>query len=59
METLGHSQIGVTMNTYAHVLPVLQKDAADRMDAALSVPVAVNAAVNPPSGSDREPGNGV
>jgi integrase len=58
METLGHSQIGVTMNTYAHVLPVLQKDAADRMDAALSMPVAVNAAVNPASGPDQEPESG-
>jgi integrase len=36
METLGHSQIGLTMNTYAHVLPSLQQDAADRMEAALS-----------------------
>jgi len=37
METLGHSQIGITMNLYAHVLPALQRDAADRMDALLSV----------------------
>jgi len=35
METLGHSQIGTTMNTYAHVLPAMQRDAADRMDAML------------------------
>jgi integrase len=33
METLGHSQISLTLNTYAHVLPALQSDAADRMDA--------------------------
>ena len=26
---LGHSQIAVTANTYAHVLPELQRDAAD------------------------------
>ena len=32
METLGHSQISLTMNTYAHVIPSLQRDAADRMD---------------------------
>ena len=32
METLGHSQIGITMNLYAHVLPAAQRDAADRMD---------------------------
>lgn len=36
METLGHSQIGVTMNLYAHVIPALQREAADRMDALLS-----------------------
>jgi integrase len=32
METLGHSQISLTMNTYAHVLPALQMDAARRMN---------------------------
>jgi integrase len=32
METLGHSQISLTMNTYAHVLPTMQRGAADRMD---------------------------
>jgi integrase len=36
METLGHSQISLTMNTYSHVLPALQREAADRMEAALS-----------------------
>jgi integrase len=35
METLGHSQIGITMNVYAHVMPAMQRDAADRMDAVL------------------------
>jgi integrase len=32
METLGHSQISLTMNTYSHVVPALQKDAALKMD---------------------------
>ena len=32
MEILGHSQINVTMNTYSHVLPALQRDAAARLD---------------------------
>jgi integrase len=36
METLGHSQISLTMNTYSHVLPALQEEAAARMDAILS-----------------------
>ena len=33
MEVLGHSQISLTMNTYAHVMPAAQKEAAARMDA--------------------------
>ena len=35
MEMLRHSQIGITMNTYAHVAPLLQRDAADALEAAL------------------------
>jgi integrase len=35
MELLGHSQISVTMNTYAHVLPETQRDAAAKLDALL------------------------
>jgi len=35
METLGHSNISVTMDTYTHVLPELQRQAADAMDRAL------------------------
>ena len=34
METLGHSQVSLTLNTYSHVLPALQHDAAARMNAA-------------------------
>jgi len=36
METLGHSQISLTLNTYSHVVPALQREAADRMEAVLS-----------------------
>jgi integrase len=36
MEALGHSQISLTMNTYAHVLPEAQKQAADLLDSVLS-----------------------
>ncbi len=32
MEILGHSQISLTLNTYSHVIPALEKDAADKMD---------------------------
>jgi integrase len=37
METLGHSQISPTMNTYSHVLPALQRDAADKMEGVLGL----------------------
>ena len=36
METVGHSQISLTVNTYSHVLRALQREIADRMEAALS-----------------------
>lgn len=36
METLGHSQISLTLDTYSHVLPTLQRDAADRMNRILT-----------------------
>jgi integrase len=51
MELLGHSQIAITMNTYSHVVPALQKDAADQMEAILkpvSSPVATSVATRPP-----------
>ncbi len=32
METLGHSQVSLTLNTYSDVLPALQEEAAKRMD---------------------------
>lgn len=35
MQILGHSQIGLTLGTYSHVVPELARDAADRMTAAL------------------------
>ncbi len=36
MEILGHSQISLTMNTYSHVVPELQRDAAEKLDALLA-----------------------
>ena len=36
METLGHSQISLTMNTYSHVMPAIRKEVADRMDEILT-----------------------
>jgi hypothetical protein len=35
MEVLGHSQIGVTMNTYGHVMPTQLAAAADANGTAL------------------------
>jgi integrase len=35
MEILGHSQISVTLNTYAHVAPEVSREAAGRVNAAL------------------------
>lgn len=36
MEQLGHSQIGLTLGTYSHVIPALGRDAAERMDELLA-----------------------
>lgn len=36
METLGHSQISLTLNTYSHVLPALQAEGAAKLDAILT-----------------------
>lgn len=42
-ERLGHSDIGLILNTYSHVLPSMQEEAAEKMDALLtSVPVDMN-----------------
>ena len=38
MDVLGHSQIGLTMNTYSHVIPDLRRDAASRMEEILQEP---------------------
>jgi len=35
-EKRDHSQISLTMDTYSHVIPALQRDAADGMNALLS-----------------------
>src|SRR5207237_1892661 len=38
MDVLGHSQIGLTMNTYSHVIPDLRRDAAQRMEELIAEP---------------------
>jgi integrase len=46
-ELLGHSQVSFTMQTYAHVLPEVQKQVATKMDEILAPkPVATSVATN-------------
>ena len=35
-EMLGHATIAITMDTYSHVLPNMQRDAVDRLEVLLS-----------------------
>ena len=32
MEILGHSQVSITLNTYTHVDPELNREAAERLE---------------------------
>ena len=36
MELLGHSDVRLTMNIYAHVMPVLQREAATMIETLLA-----------------------
>ncbi len=36
MEVLGHSNLALTMNTYSHVIPDLQREAVAKMHAILA-----------------------
>jgi integrase len=36
IDLLGHSEIRVTMDLYSHVAPVMQREAADQMEALLA-----------------------
>jgi integrase len=36
-ERLGHSQISITLDTYSHVLPTMQLEAANKLDQALKI----------------------
>jgi len=38
MDILGHSEIAMTMDTYSHVVPELQREAADKMELLLRRP---------------------
>jgi integrase len=54
MDILGHSQIGLTLGTYSHVVPELAQQAAEGMGAALWPPAATTAAPAPKAGERAE-----
>ncbi|TIW50132.1 MAG: hypothetical protein E5V72_04415 [Mesorhizobium sp.] len=41
-ERLGHSTIGITLDLYSHVMPGMQADAAEQVDAALQVAISAS-----------------
>ena len=41
-ERLGHSKVGITLDTYSHVLPGMQEEAASKVDAALRTAIERN-----------------
>jgi integrase len=41
-ERLGHSNIGITLDTYSHVLPGMQEDAVLKIDASLRLAIQNN-----------------
>jgi integrase len=40
-ERLGHSQISLTLDTYSHVLPSMQEEAAQKLDQLLT-PISIS-----------------
>ncbi len=38
-ERLGHSKVGITLDTYSHVLPGMQEEAASKVDAAMRLAI--------------------
>jgi integrase len=50
-ERLGHSQISVTLDTYSHVLPTMQREAAGKFDQLLSIGRRTQATVAAPATS--------
>ena len=41
-ERLGHSKVGITLDTYSHVLPGMQEEAVSRLDTALQSAISAN-----------------
>jgi integrase len=53
-ERLGHSDISMTLNTYSHVLPVMQDEAAEKLDVLLT---PINVSIDLKKLGEREPSN--
>jgi integrase len=41
-ERLGHSKVGLTLDTYSHVVPGMQEEAAQKIDAVLGSAIRKN-----------------
>ncbi|MDL2407370.1 tyrosine-type recombinase/integrase [Rhizobium calliandrae] len=41
-ERLGHSTIGITLDLYSHVMPGMQADTAEQVDAALQAAISAS-----------------
>ncbi len=54
MELLGHSAIAVTMNVYSHVMPVVSRDAADKIGMLLGGDLDATGTEDP-TGTDETP----
>jgi hypothetical protein len=52
----GHRSVQVTLDLYSHVSPALQRDAADRLGAALAGPPVADRGIA--AGGDPDPGVG-
>jgi hypothetical protein len=53
METLGHSQVSLTLDTYSHVLPGLQTEAAKRMQDAIGCQIGCQDESDAPSEAQK------
>jgi len=51
-ERLGHADIALTLNTYSHVLPATQEEAAEKMDELL-IPIEVTYELRPVVPAER------
>jgi integrase len=55
MDLLGHSSIAVTLDTYSHVIPDMQRESASQMDAVLNPVASTVASSTPPEDAWKRP----